>query len=350
MSRYREPYTLYKRGDYWYYRTYTPDGIRTAGKTTGQKNKTAARDYCNKLYLSGSLWTSEKTFGEYAKHFYDDNSPYVRDRITPLTENTLRGYRIKMNQYIMPYFSKYKIADINYTVLKRFRIQMLEKYAPSNVVSTMSTLKHIIDNAYRDRLIPVNPYDYLETFNVQKKERDAFTYEEIIYIYKNIPEEFKNIILLMACTGLRISEAIGITSEDFCSADDFEYIHLWRQFNNHKYKDLKNKELRDIPIIPEIKQLIGFDPTRLSALYRYFEPLKKQLTNFEERKLCFHSLRHYFITASKSAGINPLKVETIAGHSLRGITKIYTNFKVTDLKDILSWQKDFYNKFINDVK
>lgn len=350
MSRYKQPYALYKRGKYWYYRTYTPDGLRTCGKSTGQTSKTAALNYCNKLYLNGLLWSSEKTFSEYATHFYDDNAPYVKDRLTPLSENTLRGYRIKMKQYILPYFSKYKLCDINYTTLKNFRIKMLEQYAPSNVVSTMSCLKHIIDNAFRDRLIPVNPFDYLEAFNANSKERDAFTYEEIVFIYKNIPDEFKNIILLMACTGLRISEAVGLITDDVKMNKDCEYIHLYRQLNNGKYKELKNKEVRDIPIITELKSLIGFDCTRVSALYRYFEPIKKQCKDYAERKLCFHSLRHYFITAAKSYGVNDIKVETIAGHSLKGITKVYTNFKIEDLTEILEWQRHFYDKFINDTK
>ena len=325
MSRYKQPYSLYKRGDYWYYRTYTPDGVRTSGKTTGCTSKNAAKDYCNKLYLSGSLYTSEKTFFEYAAHFYDDKSPYVKDRLTPLSENTLRGYRIKMSQYIMPFFGKKKMGDINYTMLKNFRIKMLnDGYAASNVISTLSCLKHIIDNAYRDRIISVNPFSYLEPMNVPTTNRDAFTLEEIKILYNSIGEEFRNTILLMAITGTRISEAIGITINDVKKAEKCEYIDLHQQYNLKKYKPLKGKNARPIPIIPEIKELFGFEPTRLPAFYRTFQPIKKKFENYKERDLAFHSLRHFFITSAKSNGINDIKVEYIAGHSLKGITKFST--------------------------
>lgn len=347
MSRYKQPYSLYKRGDYWYYRTYTPDGIRTTAKSTGCTSKNAAKDYCNKLYLAGNLYQSEINFKTFAEHFYDDNAPYVRDRVEPLAENTLRGYRVKLNQCILPYFKNTSIGDINYTKLKEFRIWMLKSYSVSHVISTMSTLKHIIDAAYRDRIISVNPFSYLESMNVKPNERDAFTLQELITLYQTIPEEFKKTILLMALTGMRISEAVGILPEDIIQADGFEYINLTKQFNNKKYKKLKGKLSRPIPIMPEIKDLIGFNHLRLSAFYREYNKIKSTFENANERNLSFHSLRHFFITQAKAKNYNDVKVEYIAGHTLKGITKVYTNFKPEDLTEIIEFQKIIYNEIIN---
>lgn len=56
--------------------------------------------------------------------------------------------------------------------------------------------------------------------------------------------------------------------------------------------------------------------------------------------------RGKYITNSKSCGINAGKVEKIAGHSLRGMQEVYTNFKVEDLKDVLSWQKELYKELM----
>lgn len=69
MGRYRKPFTLFKRGDYWYYRTYDAAGYRTTAKTTGQKSKTAANNYCNALFKSNLLGIADITFGEYSKGF-----------------------------------------------------------------------------------------------------------------------------------------------------------------------------------------------------------------------------------------------------------------------------------------
>ena len=338
--RYKENYTLYKRGEVWYYRTYTPDGKRTAGKSTGCTSKTLADKYCAQLFKNGQLVNhTSLTFGQFAAHFYDDDSNYCRDRSEPLSFNTLRGYRIKMNQYLLPYFGNTQLSDITYTMLKQFRIKMLSKYSVSNTISTMSCLKIIIQTAYRDRLIIENPFFYLEPLHEKKNSRDAFSLEEVQELYRLIPDEFKKTILLMALTGMRISEAVGIRSSDFVDTPEYSYIHLTEQYSLKKYRPLKSGYYRDIPIIPEIKELIGFQDTRLPAFYRYYNQQKKYFENAEERNLSFHSLRHFFITNTKSSGVNDVKVEVIAGHSLKGITKVYTNFKVNDLLDILPWQK-----------
>jgi len=344
MSRYKQPYSLYKRGKYWYYRTYDDRGIRTTAISTGKTSKAAAQTFCDALFKAGELWQSNKTFYEYAAHFYDDNRPYLRDRVEPLSENTIKGLRVKMTQYILPYFGSMKLANIKYTDLKQFRIKMLENYAPSNVIQTMSCLKHIFDAAFRDREITVNPFEYLEPLAAKQNNRDAFTLEEITKLYNLIGPEFQNIVLLMALTGLRISEAVGVRPEDIKTEGDIIYIDLKEQLNNQKRKPLKNKECRQIPVIPEVKELIGFEPTRLAAFYRLYNKVKLEFPNAVERQLSFHSLRHFFITNAKSCGVISAKVETIAGHSLRGMEKVYTNFKVEDLTDILPWQLEIFNK------
>ena len=108
MSRYRQPYTLYKREKYWYYRTYTPDGLRTAGKTTGCTSKSMAKQYCDRLYKEGELWTSDQTFESYALHFYDEDGLYFNDRQKKASPKTMLTYQNCMKNHIMPYFKKIK--------------------------------------------------------------------------------------------------------------------------------------------------------------------------------------------------------------------------------------------------
>jgi len=346
MSRYKQPYALIKRGKYWYYRTYDARGIRTTAKSTGQTSKAAARSYCDNLFLSGGLNQTNKTFYEYAFHFYDDDAPYVRDRVEPLTENTLLNMRNKMKNYLLPYFGKLKLSNITYTTLKEFRIYMLKNYSVSNVISTISCLKHIFDAAFRDRLITVNPFEYLEPMAARANERDAFTLEEVQTLYNEIGEEFKNSILLMALTGTRISEAVGLRPTDFVESNGFIYIDLKEQYNHKKYKILKGKNARPIPVIPEVRELIGFDDTRLSAFYKAFVAIKDRFREAEARNLSFHSLRHFFFTSAISYGIPEIKVKRIVGHSLKGMTNVYLNLKAEDLTEVLAWQ----NKTIEEIK
>ncbi len=341
MSRYKQPYSLYKRGKYWYYRTYTPDGVRTTAKTTGQTSKNAAKEYCDRLFLQGFLFRSSVTFRQYAEHFYDDDGLYFKDRVEELSFNTRNNYRKMMKNIVMPYFENKQLSDIDYVCLKSFRASLMDKYAPKTIGQAMSTLKHIIDAAYKSRKIIENPYNFLETLKMKDNERDAYTLSEVKMIYKKIDEEFKQSVLFLALTGVRISECMGMVENKIIQADGFEYIDLKCQFTNKKYTQLKGKQSRPIPIIPEIKELKICDQTRLSAFYREVTLLKNEcLKDTPDRNLsAFHSFRHFFITNAKSKNITESKVEYIAGHTLKDIKKTYTNFKAEDLTDILNWQK-----------
>lgn len=351
MSRYKQPYTLYKRGKYWYYRTYTPDGVRTSAKTTGQTSKPLAKKYCDDLFLSGMLWTSSRNFGEYAAHFYDDDSLYFKDRIEPVSRNTRVNYQKTMRTVLLPYFKDVRLCDITYSKLKQFRSHLIDEgYAPMSIQSIMSVLKHVIDTAYRDRLIPVNPYSLLEPLKMKQRPRDAFSVEEVRILYSSIIGEFKPTVLLLALTGLRISECIGLGWEDVkVSEAGTTYICIDKQLNHGEYSSTKTKAVRDVPILPELADLIGFEPTRLSAFYRYFNPIKDTFRDAKARKLCIHSLRHFFITDAKAFGIQERKVEHIAGHvSHNKIERTYTHFKVDDVTEILEWQREVLKK-VRDI-
>ena len=141
---------------------------------------------------------------------------------------------------------------------------------------------------------------------------------------------------------MRISEALGIRPVDVQNLSNVKYIKLTKQIDSKGlYVPLKTKEERYIPIIAEIKPVEAILYENATVKLR---PIIKALPDAKERKLTTHSLRHFFITNAKSYGINPLIVETIAGHSLKGMEGVYTNFKPDDLKPILEWQSEIYKK------
>jgi hypothetical protein len=67
-----------------YYYAYNEDGKRLGPWTTGQPNKTTARNYCMKLMREGNLIPLQNnigTFEELAVDFWDwEKSPYLVDR------------------------------------------------------------------------------------------------------------------------------------------------------------------------------------------------------------------------------------------------------------------------------
>lgn len=348
MSRYREPYTIYKRGDYWYYRTYDNNGVRTSGKTTGKKQKNEARAYCEELYKSGKLFVSSKKFNLFGAGFFDPDSFYFKDRVKPPAKTTIAAYNNALNNYIMPFFQNYELGDINYIALKKFRMSLLNRGIAINTIkSIMGTLTIMLNVAYRAGDIVTNPIDKLEPLqNIDDSKKDAFTLEEIKLIYKNISPEFKSFVLIMSLTGLRISEVAGVTPDSFKSCSYGEYIDLKKQFLRGELVALKTRNsIRPVPVIPEIKKLfndIEKNESQKTEFYIAFKNALNIITDSDERHLTPHSLRHFFITNTKSKGLIESKVEFVAGHSLRGVRGTYTNYKCEDLAEFITWQNETY--------
>lgn len=344
--RYRQPYTLYKRGKYWYFKTYSPDGKRTAGTSTGKTSKSAAREFCDKLYLQGSLYSPQITLHEYAAHFFDDNSPYLKDRSKPLKPRSIHSYRINL-QNLFEYAGDVKLCDINYTYLRTLRGRLLEYYKPSSVIHIQTVLGSILKTAVRDNIIVKNPMDLLEPLEEPKQKRDGYRLEEVFTLVEKIDPYYKSWIIALALTGMRISEYVGVRSTDIKKHEKgFYYIDLKRQWYKDEFAELKRDSKRPVPIIPELLEYFDRDVTKVSTFYRYFVPISRTFENEAERLLCVHSLRHFFISNAKANNVNKDKVETLAGHVLHGEEKTYTHFSAEDLTDILEWQRMTYDLLI----
>ena len=345
MGKYRQPYSLHKRGKYWYYQTYDNNGVRTSAKTTGCTSKNAAKDYCEQLKLTGQLLSINMTFHEYALNFYAPDSPFCADRITPLAEITRRSWESKLNNVIMPYFRNIKVSNITYTIVKAFRMNLIDNGKNySTIRQTMQSLSFILRAMYRDGLIARNPMDVLEPLrNTDCQNRDSLTLDEICTVIAHAPLDLQDLLILMALTGMRISEAYGIRQNDIINN---EYIHLTKQLDSKEYKPLKTKDSRDLIIIPELIPLCHDLGYAKAYIYEQVNPLLRNCKSWKERKLSIHSIRHFFITDTKTKNINPLLVEAYAGHSLKGIQNVYTNFHAEDFKPILEWQE----KTLKEIK
>jgi hypothetical protein len=93
-----------------YYYAYDHEGKRLGPWTTGQTNRTAARNYCNTLNKQGKLLPGLRdipTFAEYAADFWDWNdSPYFKDRKKrqQLTQHYTDKNKRVTEKTLIPYF------------------------------------------------------------------------------------------------------------------------------------------------------------------------------------------------------------------------------------------------------
>ncbi|MBQ3825901.1 MAG: tyrosine-type recombinase/integrase, partial [Spirochaetaceae bacterium] len=168
------------------------------------------------------------------------------------------------------------------------------------------------------------------------------TREEVRAVVQNAGQN-RAFVLLLALTGMRFSELYGVTENDIVQIDGVDFVYLQQQKDKDgEYIPLKTKTARYIPLSPRLLPFVrSMNVTHSQACIRLcLQKVFASLENAKARKLSCHSFRHFFITDAKAQNINPQKVEVIAGHTLSGIEKTYTNFKPSDLIDIIVWQNE----------
>ncbi|MBQ9537660.1 MAG: tyrosine-type recombinase/integrase [Treponema sp.] len=345
MPRYRQTYTLFKRGKFFYYRTYTAEGVRTTAHSTGCTSLTAARVYCDRLFLEGKMFAgSGMTFRNYAAGFFDKDSVYAKDN--GLSPRSIAIYSTALENDLMPLIGCMRLTDVTYSSVKSLRQTLLDKgLSPSTVKLKMATLHIILKSAFLDGIISKDPFDNIRNLKGDMRHRDAFTLDEVKLLFEYSSPVMQGALLLLALTGMRISELAGVSAADVKYDGKTSYIKLERQYIDGEFAPLKTKRPRDIPLSPLLVPFVDGDRKSLrKVLRKNLEPQIRKIPGWKERLLCPHSLRHFFISSAKSYGINHLKVEAIAGHSLKGIQETYTTFHVADLAEIVCWQEWAYTR------
>ena len=359
---YRQTYTLFKRGKYYYYQTYTPDGVRTSAKTTHCTSKALAKNYCDDLLKRGVLYSGASiTFSQFATGFFDYGSIWVQDRLSlgtaerpGISEGTLDKYQRDLKNYLLPFFGNYKMQDINPTLVKKFRQWCIEEVNLSNksINNAVGCFRLIADSALADSIMMFDPLRGIKALKTDTDTRHAFTLEQAKKALD--PNLWENktawlCSLTSAVTGMRISELLAIRTNTLHE----NYIDVKDQRINYKLKPCKTAEKRIVPIpynlylrLKESCEGTGFafELQQNSAYYYLVQTLEKAEIDKKAEKLTFHSWRHFANTYYLANNIPKVKVNAIIGHTddETKAQKMYTHFAPENLEDFYSIQKSLY--------
>jgi integrase len=212
------------------------------------------------------------------------------------------------------------------------------------------------------KLILLNSMEKIKKLMAHNREVQILKTDEVQKLFpsnwRDIWESYEVYIFnkLAACTGMRLSEIIGLHSE-YVRED---HIHVCVQYNS-KYgmRPLKTKDSRNIPITPtlynELSVFIkkngegfvfsdtkGSDPISRHRVYRETgHAFDKIGIGSEERKnrgIALHHWRHFLNTALLMANVSTLKVQKVTGHKSLSMTRHYAHFDSRDVTEVLDVQ------------
>jgi integrase len=354
-----------------YYYAYDENEVRRGPWTTGENNKTAARNYCNKLIRDGKLIPNRlnsPTFEEYAVGWWEwETCPYLKKRKKRhnLTQAYADLYKRQMNNHLIPCFGKMKLDKITPDVIENWLDDMAEKgYKNTYTNGIFGTLKNMMIEAAAWKLILVTP-----TANIEKLVNDR---KEIRII---TPDEFRALFLddwkrvwnnnritylankLAALTGMRSCEVLGLRGEYVFE----DHIYLCAQFDEYGYRPTKTKIKHNIPLAPgfigELRELMimngkgfifsldgGAAPVTRKSMYDDFHSALTQIgisrEEISERKLHLHAWRHFCNTELLKAGVAIQKVQSVTGHKTERMTEMYSHFDPNEFSEVRKVQED----------
>jgi integrase len=202
----------------------------------------------------GSKPTARERFEDYALAWLDS---YQGRTNRGLAESTRTSYRRLIEQYAVPFFRGYKLAEVERPDVRAFVVHLQsKKLAPLGVVKVLSPLKAMLATAVEDGVLAVNPALGLRVNTRDEAngepEAKAMTHAELARLRGRLPKRWRLFFELLAQTGLRISEALGLEWSDV-QFGSRPTLRVRRQYYRGTLGQLKSRNARrELPLSADL--------------------------------------------------------------------------------------------------
>lgn len=365
--RYREPFTLLKRGKYWYYRLYINDNRKTY--STGQTTKARALEYVMMTLTDNTEKSvSQKeprrqgmSFADYAKPWWTAGKcAYLRykEKLGKVYSGKyIDNCRMMLNNHLLPAFGKIKLSDIKSPDIQEWMFSLADTgLSPKTINNSFTTLSVMMREAVRRELIAKNPCEKVDRLIGESRIRGRLTLDEARLLFSDLDYWEGNRMkyagnLLAAVTGMRSREVAALRGQDLRDG----YIVVEHSFDErYGMKSTKTGDRRELPLDPYVMGFLhslkrGDDDFLFTLdgerpvnqhffLYGLRHALEKIGIDEAERKrrnLTFHSWRHFLNSLLIAKGTDKIMTQRITGHTTDAMTEHYAHFNAEDYRPIL---------------
>lgn len=204
---------------------------------------------------SGEIEPRSKTkFGDYFPEWIESYSGLTS---RGFSETTRPEYRRPIVAYAIPAWKERRLSDIERADVRRLFMAMRKDNKTTSVIKKLRVaLSALFETAIEDDLIRHNPAKGVRipkplTEEAQDDERaKALTRHNLAALLAEIPPEWQLFFEFLTHTGLRISEAIGLTWRHVDLGENPK-IKVREQVYRGKRKTLKSRKgRRDLPLSP----------------------------------------------------------------------------------------------------
>ncbi|WJY28636.1 MULTISPECIES: site-specific tyrosine recombinase XerD [Sporosarcina] len=271
-----------------------------------------------------------------------------------LAENTISSYRRDLAPYVSWLDSQQVATDaVDHQKILEYLHLLKEQGKSSRTISRhISSIRSFHQFLLRDQVLPTDPTVHLELPKLEKKLPRVLSVKEVDSIIRaaggESPQNRRDtaILELLYGTGMRVSELIGMNTDDLNGIMGF--ARVFGKGGKERIIPLGSSAVKACTIYmetvrPEFAAAASKDALFLNArggrltrqsIWSLLQDVaeKAQLS----RKLTPHMLRHSFATHLVENGADLRAVQEMLGHADISTTQIYTHVSRTRLKDVYS--------------
>jgi integrase len=316
---------------------------------------------------------SRVTFCEYADDWVDRYQGRGRNGFR---EETRKKYRADLERYAYPYFGKRlrrRLGEVTPRDISGFVAWLCDEQAHSRVLSD-SRVRNIVApvracfaTAVEEGVIRQNPAARVRLPHRPRIEDDGetirvLTHEQLAMFLTLVHPDYKLFFRLLACTGLRYSEAIGLQKKHLRLSGLRPAARVRQRLYKEKLAPPKSKYgRRDVPLPDElvndlrtaVKALDDDDfvfSTSAGTLLNYSNLRQRIMKPVAEEIgtpwLGFHTFRHTCASLLFERGANAVQVQRWLGHHSAAFTlATYVHLMNDDIGQPLDLQS--VNKSVN---
>ena len=270
---------------------------------------------------------------------------------THLKPSSLRPIEIAWRLYVTPRWARISVSGVRHSDVQAWVSTMTGTRGATTVIRAFGVLASILDVAVRDKRISTNPARGVNLPRKPKKEHRYLTHEEVVRLADNSGDH-RTLLLVLAYTGLRWGEAIGLRVRDV----DLTRNRIFVSVNAVEVGGIievgtPKSDKRRTVVFPAfltqslLENLTGKGPndllfsdsagehlrrTRVSSGSRSW--FKTALVASDLPAMTLHDLRHTAASLAIASGANVKAVQRMLGHASAAMTlDVYADLFDDDL-------------------
>lgn len=292
----------------------------------------ACKDIEVKIAKKRAGFLVEYKISDWLKEFYKYIEAHLR-------ESTVKSYKKSLEYFIhfletLPDPPTY-LSEITPSIIEEFKMERLNQNKKKKTVNNdLSAVRRFLNLAVKRGYLEVNPFQKVEMLKLTDKKMPRFlTKEELNKIYEMLRGEDRDIVRVLANTGMRWGELRHLEWKDIDMENKQIKIREKILHTGGKWTP-KTGENRIIPmnevvysILAKKQKTEGFVFTSDKGNMLHMNHVRERLQTACEKlgieNVALHTLRHTFISHLIMAGVDIPTVMKISGHRDIRVAQMY---------------------------